>query len=108
MLLFYVHGKQPWSCREGKLFLNLLFLRRIRPPCASCTYFRQYLTTAEEETKVCGPGRVSNPGPLALELDALLTALRGPAHHVASTWRCLMMFYICVLSFVNIRILNRF
>ena len=25
------------------------------------------------------PDRVSNPGPLALESDALLTALRGPA-----------------------------
>ena len=25
------------------------------------------------------PDRVSNPGPLALELDALPTALRGPA-----------------------------
>ena len=29
------------------------------------------------------PDRVSNPGPLALESDALPTALRGPARHTS-------------------------
>ena len=57
--------------------LPTLFLGRLRPPkrltSTLCTYFRQKLTTAllesaEGETKVCG--RVSNPGPLALETDA--------------------------------------
>ena len=47
-----------------------------------CTYmyFCQYLTTAlesvEGETKSMWP---SNPGPLALESDELLTAVHGPA-----------------------------
>ena len=50
---------------------------------ASCICFRQYLTNAllesgERETKVCGLDRVSNPGPLVLESNALPTALRGP------------------------------
>ena len=34
---------------------------------------------AEEETEVCGRDRISNPGPQALESDALPTAVRGPA-----------------------------
>ena len=35
------------------------------------------LESAEGETKKMLPDRVSNPGPLALESDALPTALRG-------------------------------
>ena len=64
-----------------------LFLGRLRPPkrltSTSCTYFRQYLTTAllekaEGETKVCCH-RVSNPRPLTYESGALPIVLRGPA-----------------------------
>ena len=58
VMLFYVHGKHLWSCRDGHLTyphfswagldLRTLF-----------TYFRRKLTTAllesaEGETKVCG------------------------------------------------------
>ena len=66
VVLFYVHGKQLRSCRDGQLSLTTLFLGRLRPPkrltSTSCTYFRQYLTTAlleseEGETKVCGQTR---------------------------------------------------
>ena len=42
------------------------------------------------------PDRVSNPGPLALESDALPTALRGLAAHR------LMMLYICTKFRENI------
>ena len=59
-LLFYVHGKHLRS--GGSVNLTTLFLGRLRPPkrltSTSCTYFRQWLTTAlletaEGETKVC-------------------------------------------------------
>ena len=68
--------------------LTTLFLGRLRPPkrliSAPCTYYRQSLTTdlhesAEGERKVCRRTRVSNLELLALELNALPTALRGPA-----------------------------
>ena len=38
------------------------------------------------------PDRVSNPGPLTYESDALPIALRGPA-----TWHKKMMLYPCTL-----------
>ena len=65
--------------------LTTLFLGRLRPKRLTstlCTYFPQYLTTAllesvEGEMNIW-PERVTNPGPLALESDALQTALSGP------------------------------
>ena len=33
------------------------------------------------------PDRVSNPGPLNYESDALPTALRGPAHVMEEFWK---------------------
>ena len=68
--------------------LTTLFLGRLRPPkrltSTLCTCFRQLLTTALLESsgkrhESVWPDRVSNPGPLAHESDALLTGLRGPA-----------------------------
>ena len=45
VLLFYVHGKQLWSCRDDQLTLTTIFLGRLRPPkrltSTSCTNFRQ-------------------------------------------------------------------
>ena len=46
VLLFYVHGKQPKSYRDGQLTnLTTLFLGRLRPPkrltSTLCTYFHQ-------------------------------------------------------------------
>ena len=64
-MLFYVHGKHLWSCRDGQLTYPH-FLGRLRPPkrliSTLCTYLRQKLKTAllesaEEETKVCGRTR---------------------------------------------------
>ena len=68
-----------------------VFLGRLRAPkrltSTSCTYFRQQLTivlleSAEGEMNVCRQNRVSNQGPLALESDALPTALRDPENGV--------------------------
>ena len=78
--------------------LTTLFLGRLRPPkrltSTSCTYFRQWLTTAflesaEGETKVhvCGRTGLSNPGPLALESDVLPIALRDSASKPECTRR---------------------
>ena len=39
------------------------------------------------------PDRISNPGPLALEPDALPTALRGPAHK-----QCTLHFFTLRLN----------
>ena len=70
--------------------LTTLFLGRlIRPPkrstSTSCTYLRQFLTTAlleksEGETEVCcQTGYRTLPGPLTYESATLPIALRGPA-----------------------------
>ena len=65
--------------------LTTLFLGRLRPPKrfinTSCTYFltTALLESAEGET---WPDRVSNPGSLTFESDALPTALHGPSQLV--------------------------
>ena len=45
LLLFYVHDKHLWSCRDKSVGLTTLFLGRLKPPkqltTTSCTYFRQ-------------------------------------------------------------------
>ena len=63
--------------------LTKLFLGRLRPPNVhilspvtdSCP---SRISGRKNET--VWPDRISNPGPLALESDALPTALRGPAN----------------------------
>ena len=68
--------------------LTTLFLDRLRPPkrltSTSCTYFRQKLTSAllesaEGEGEGMWPNRVSNPGTLVLESDALPAVPCDPA-----------------------------
>ena len=56
--------------------LSTLFLGRLRPKRLTSTSF---LNQRKERNESIWPDVVSNPGPLALESDALPTALRGPA-----------------------------
>ena len=60
-------------CGDGQFNLSTLFLGRLRPPKRYRYYLTNFLLKPAE-----GEMKISNFGPLALELDALTTVIHGP------------------------------
>ena len=86
-----------------------IFLGRLRPPkrLTSTSLTSIFLESAGGETK---PDRVSNPGPLAHELDALPIALPCPASLLRKMAKLYMYIIIELRSllYVNISITSMY